>query len=118
MQTTESAAPKCSASSAKSVKKARVTPKADIFETETSFGVLLDIPGANQEEIEISLENGVLAVEVEPKSAEIPSYYRRFRLNSSVDLAEVRAKLKHGVLELLLPKRAESQRKIISLSTH
>ena len=118
MQTTESAMPKCSASSVKTVSKARITPKADIFETETSFGVLLDLPGVSQEEIEISLDNGVLTVGAQPEASEVTPYYRRFRLSSSVDVAAVQAKLQHGVLELILPKRPESQRKIISLSTH
>ena len=84
MQTTDSTVAKSPASSAKTVKKARVTPKADIFETETSFGILLDLPGVVQEEIEISLENGVLTVETHTEVSEKTRYYRRFRLSSSL----------------------------------
>ena len=118
MQATQSTTSQENGSAAKAGKRVRVTPKADIFETETTFGVLLDVPGVGQEALEISLENQVLTVQAPACAAHNTHYFRRFRLNSSVDPSGVEAKLKNGVLELTLPKRAESQRKIISLSTH
>lgn len=118
MQIGESTRPKCSSASASMVKKERVTPRADIFENETTFGVVLDIPGVNQKDIEISVENGILTLEAMPESAETPSFYRQFRLSSLVDSSGVQANLKNGVLELILPKSAESRRRIIALSSN
>ena len=97
---------------------APVTPLADIFETETAFGILLNMPGIDEEEVEISLEKRVLTVESKSESRGKYFYRRSFRLNESVDPLEIGATLQQGVLELVLPKSPESKRKIISISTH
>ena len=118
MQTTHSLNQPAKTPAMKALKSSRLRPKVDIFETERGYGILMDLPGVPRAAIEISLENQVLTVEADVRELANKSYFRRFQLNSTIDLAGVRADLKNGVLELNLPKPPESQRKTISVSTH
>lgn len=118
MQATQSPSTAPKTSNSKPAKGAYFKPLADIFETQDVFGIVLDMPGVTSDDIEISLENRLLTVGTRAEKALAKAYFRQFRLNELVNPTEIQASLENGVLELILPKRAESKRKIISLSTH
>jgi HSP20 family molecular chaperone IbpA len=95
-------------------------PDVDILEQSDAYVILADMPGANQETVEINLEKGILTLDAraveEPERgtaryAEYRSggYHREFRISEDIDRAGVTAKMSNGVLELRLPKSAESQ---------
>lgn len=104
-------------------------PDVDILESADAYVILADVPGADEESIDIQLEKGVLtldarpaadagqgdgeenAPEAEPRYAEYRSggYHREFRISEDIDAAGVSAKMKDGVLELRLPKSAQSR---------
>jgi HSP20 family protein len=95
-------------------------PDVDILEQPEAFVILADMPGANEETVDINLDKGVLTLDARPASepetgstryAEYRSggYHREFRISEDIDRAGVTAKMKNGVLELRLPKSAESQ---------
>ena len=101
-------------------------PDVDILEDPDAFVILADMPGANEESVDINLDKGVLTLNVpaptEPaknsaRYAEYRTggYHREFRISEDIDATAVTAKMKNGVLELRLPKSAESRPRRISV---
>lgn len=97
-----------------------VAPKANIKETDQDFQIELAIPGYAKEDISIDVEDGVLSVKAhkeeqseEPgtytrKEFALSQYERSFRLPiEKIDLDGITAKLEHGILLLVVPKRKE-----------
>ena len=104
-------------------------PRADIYETNKEIFVLADVPGANENTIDITLEKNVLTINayIEPT---IPSgfdvayaeyeegdYQRSFRLSDEIDRDKIEATVTEGVLRLRLPKSQEAKTKKISVKT-
>lgn len=91
-------------------------PTTDIFETEEALTVVLEMPGVDRDNVDISVENGVLTVEgriqfgkyegLQPLYSEynVGPYRRSFRITSRVDQANIRAEMVDGVITLVLPK--------------
>ncbi len=94
-----------------------VAPLVDIVENENEILVYADMPGVDKSNISINIDNGRLALsgtrEVKPVGAVTweefadVEYRRNFAVPQSIDVANVNAELKEGVLMLHLPK-AES----------
>lgn len=104
-------------------------PAVDIAEYSDKFVLRADIPGVDPSSVEVTLENGVLtlagsrekAVEaagVERRRVERATgrFYRRFALPDTIDGESVSASGKHGVLEIVIPKRPASQPRRINVS--
>ena len=100
-------------------------PKSDIYETEEHIFVVVDMPGVQNDNIEISLEKNVLTVNGlitldEPSGSSLAfaeyesgDYERSFRLSNQIDQGNIEAKFTRGVLRLSLPKtEAAKKRKI------
>mgnify|MGYP003571913201 FL=1 len=101
-------------------------PDVDILEEPEAFVILADMPGANEETVEINLDKGVLTLDasaaVDPAEGPIRyaeyrtgGYHREFRISEDIDREKVSAKMSNGVLELRLPKSAGSQPRRISV---
>jgi len=104
-------------------------PAMDIKEREHDFVVHADLPGVNKDDINVTVENGVLTItaettsEKEEKEGErvirqerrYGKYVRSLRLGSEVDAGNVKANYKDGVLELVLPKAEAAKPKKISV---
>ena len=96
-------------------------PDVDIVEQAGEFLVTADLPGVDEQHVDVRLENGNLAIHadlaIEPEPEWQPiydeyrvgSYYREFALSDRIDVNEIKASMKDGVLELHLPK-AEKHR--------
>ena len=98
------------------------TPRVDIKEEAERFLILADIPGVDPGQIEIDMDNGILSIRGE-RSETLTSegerfsriershgvFYRRFALPDSTDPEGIAATGKHGVLEISIPKRAETK---------
>jgi HSP20 family molecular chaperone IbpA len=125
MSTTKNAAtetPKLSASCATALPRA--IPAADIYETEESLQLILDVPGARVEDLEITEHQGRLAVQTTPgapaersdrgaiREWSVRQHVRSFQLPHNVDAARIEAHLENGVLQLTIPKIPESTRRI------
>lgn len=102
-------------------------PDVDILENEDAFLVVADLPGASEESVEVQVEKGVLTLDARvggteptgrPRYAEYREggYHRQFRISEDVDASGVTAKMKDGVLELRLPKSAESRPRRIEVA--
>jgi HSP20 family protein len=103
-------------------------PVTDIYETEDSLTVVMEMPGVQKDNVDISAEDGVLRVYgrldfsnytgLQPVYTEynIGHYARSFRLSSKIDQGKISAKMNDGVLHLTLPKTEEAKPRVISVS--
>jgi HSP20 family protein len=104
-------------------------PAVDIEEYTDRFVLFADVPGVEPSSIEVTLERGVLtltgsreqAVEqdgIERRRSERASgkFLRRFVLPDTVDGDSVTASGKNGVLQVVIPKRAQAQPRKIAVS--
>lgn len=104
-------------------------PTTDIFETENALTVVLEMPGVDKDNIDVSVENGMLTVEgridfnkyegLQPVYSEynIGPYRRSFRISSRVDQDKISAEMRNGVITLVLPKAEETKPRRIEVSS-
>jgi HSP20 family protein len=102
-------------------------PTADIFETGDALHVILEMPGVEKTNVDVTVEDGVLKVEgrldfsnyknLAPLYTEynVGHYARSFRLSSQIDQNEIGAELSDGVLTLTLPKVEEARPRTIQI---
>jgi HSP20 family protein len=103
------------------------SPTTDIFETDEALTMLLEMPGVDRENIEISVENGVLTVEgkinfskyegLQPVYSEynVGPFRRSFRISSRIDQDKIKAEMQSGVITLVLPKAEEAKPRRIEI---
>lgn len=116
---------------ASSVSTAEWAPAVDIKEKKDKFLLHADIPGVKPEDIEVHMEAGILTIKGEKGSEAkteqegykrvertFGSFYRRFSLPDSADGDAIKASSKHGVLEIVIPKREAVKPKRIDVATH
>ncbi len=97
--------------------------KMDIAETEKAYHVKTELPGLEQKDVELTLEDGILTVSGEKRSESeeegktfhrVERSYGRFsravQLPGDADEKSIKAHMKHGVLEIEIGK-IESARK-------
>jgi HSP20 family molecular chaperone IbpA len=102
-------------------------PDVDISETNECIRLVADMPGVDQASVDVSIEHNVLTIEGTahcdaPEGCElvgqeygIGRYRRDFTLADSVDTTGIKARVRHGVLELTLPKREEVKTRKIEI---
>ena len=102
-------------------------PRADIYEVDDQIVVVVDVPGASNESIEVSLEKNILTVNAyvdttEPEGYslsfaeyEVGDYQRSFRISNEIDRENIDATVKDGVLRLYLPKAKQALTRKISV---
>jgi HSP20 family molecular chaperone IbpA len=94
-------------------------PPVDIFETSEGIVLLADVPGLAQDDLDVSVDRGILTIRGSASREGASSnghrhgakaaVFRQFRLGDTIDPEHIAAELKHGVLRLHLPK-AEAHR--------
>lgn len=100
------------------------TPRLDVLETDKEVKVTVEIPGMDEKDIEVSINNGILSISGEKSSEHEDKHgqyhrmersYGSFRrdvlMPSEVDENKVEATFSKGVLEVKLPKILEENRK-------
>lgn len=104
-------------------------PRADIFETTEDIVVVADLPGAEEKDVDITVEKNILTIkaavehEAPPNHsltyAEYPvgDYLRKFALPNEINREGISATLKNGVLRLVLPKSAAAQVRKIAVKS-
>jgi HSP20 family protein len=90
------------------------TPRVDILETDEELFLHVDLPGVRPEDVELRFEQNELTIHgrVAPRNEEsgllceydTGEFHRVFRINEDVDVNNITATLKNGVLTLRLPK--------------
>jgi HSP20 family molecular chaperone IbpA len=96
-------------------------PNVDIVETDSGLRLWADMPGVDENSVEIELVDNVLAIRGRVATSDyenltplyteygVGNYDARFRLSNAIDGERIGAKLRHGVLELELPKVAAAR---------
>jgi len=95
-------------------------PAVDIYETENEVVLTAEIPGIEEKDIEIKVEDNTLTLKGERKFEKetkeenyhrieraYGSFFRSFTLPTYVDQDRVEAEHENGVLKIHMPKRAE-----------
>lgn len=96
-----------------------LTPASDAKLAEDAYTITLELPGVEEKDIELTVNDGVVQVRGEKRSAreekgetwyfserQFGSFSRSFRLPPDADAAKVDAGLKDGVLTVTVPKSA------------
>lgn len=104
------------------------TPPVDVYEDEHSVILKMEVPGINEQDLNLSLENHTLTVkgerrfEKEEKEEHFQrierrygTFLRTFRLPHTVDTDKVAALYDKGILKITLAKRAEARPKQIKV---
>ncbi len=98
-----------------------VVPPVDIFEDESGFTVIADIPGVSKDRLDVRVDGDNLVIEgaasapvtgpMDLMYGEVlnPLYRRSFMLSRELDTTKIQAQLVNGVLKLNIPK-AEAAR--------
>ncbi len=102
--------------------------KCDIYETDNTYNLVLDMPGYSKEDIKIECDNGTITINAERNEEdndESKKYIRRERfygkLSRSFYLGEVdedgvKAEFKDGTLKVVAPKKSETfSKKVINI---
>ena len=108
---------------------AAFVPAVDIYEDEKKVMLKLEVPGIDEKDLDVSVENNTLTVKGERKfeseekeenfhriERRYGSFYRAFTLPSTVDTEHVQAKYNAVVLKLELLKKPEAQPKQIKIN--
>ncbi len=104
-------------------------PPVDVYEDEHSIQLKLEVPGIDEKDLDIKVENNVLTVSGERKfekeekeenfrrvERRYGSFTRSFTLPTTVDSEGITADYSAGVLKLKLAKRAEAKPKQIKVN--
>ena len=97
-------------------------PPVDIYEGEHNITLKIDVPGIDEKDIDVSVQNNTLTVHGERKiekeekeenfrrvERRYGSFTRSFTLPSSVEPGQVSARCDKGVLKINLAKKAEAK---------
>ena len=102
-------------------------PRTDIYEAGDEIILALDIPGINENAIEITLEKNILNVkgyaQIDDPTEysltfaeyETGDYERSFRVSDSIAKDQIEAAYKDGVLRLTLPKAEQAKARKIAV---
>ncbi|MGM0587015.1 MAG: Hsp20/alpha crystallin family protein [Bacteroidota bacterium] len=108
--------------------RGKFMPGMDVSETDDQYQISLEIPGMNKEDINISMEKGLLTISGEremEKESEGKKYHRverrygkfsrSLQLPDNVDADSVKANYKDGILTISVAKSEEEVKKQIEI---
>src|SRR5438876_10867939 len=104
-------------------------PPVDIYEDEHNITLKIEVPGIDEKDIDVRIENNTLTVHGERKiekeekeenyrriERQYGSFTRTFTLPNTVDSESVSANYEKGVLKVKLAKKAEAKPKQIKVN--
>lgn len=104
-------------------------PAVDIHEAEQELVVKADLPGMEEKDLDVRVENNILTIRGERKAEKEVSednylrversygaFSRSFTLSNTVDTEKIKAEYRDGVLTLHIPKREEAKPKQIKVN--
>lgn len=108
----------------------RWMPAVDVREDQKNIAVDVELPGIKPEDVNVSVENGVLSVSGEKRAERkegeegrfhtversYGSFFRSFQLPQGVDESQITADFHDGVLTIDIPKAALPQPRRIQIS--
>jgi HSP20 family molecular chaperone IbpA len=113
----------------KAIEKTRelrtATPSVDIYENENEILLFADMPGVHKDDITVNIENGKLSisgvrrldhqgVSTWEEFVDV-EYVRSFSIPQTINVEDVEAQLKDGVLTLHLPKSEAAKPRLVEI---
>jgi len=105
-------------------------PSVDVYEKDDALEITAELPGVNEQDVEVHVEGGVLTIRGEKKHEEetkkenyyrlersYGSFQRSFTLPTSVKSDSIEATFTNGVLKLHIPKTEKAKPKTIPIKT-
>src|SRR5882724_2251409 len=112
-----------------SLATSKFAPAVDVYEDEHNITLKIEVPGIDEKDIDVRIENNTLTVHGERKiekeekeenyrrvERQYGSFTRTFTLPSTVDPEKVSANYENGVLKIKLAKKAEAKPKQIKVN--
>lgn len=103
-------------------------PAVDIVEEKERFVLRADLPGVSTDDIDISMDQGLLSISGERRQEKSEQaeglqrvervtgrFYRRFALPETADADAISAKSVNGILEVSIPKQPKAQARRITV---
>jgi len=102
-------------------------PKADIYETKNSIVLIADMPGVDEQTVDIALEKNILTITGNVETVafagktlvyseyDTGDYQRAFTISEEIDQDRIEATVKNGVLRLVLHKAEKAKLKKIAI---
>ena len=98
----------------------QLQPLLDVYETDSTIEVSVDLPGVEKKDVEVNVSNGLLTISGERKNTagdcaegriwqetSFGTFKRSFELTDAVVEDKIKAQFKNGVLKISLPKAEE-----------
>ena len=98
----------------------QLQPLLDVYETDSTIEVSVDLPGVEKKDVEVNVSNGLLTISGERKNTagdcaegriwqetSFGTFKRSFKLTDAVVEDKIKAQFKNGVLKISLPKAEE-----------
>jgi HSP20 family protein len=104
----------------------------DVYEDDQTYWIVMDLPGAREEEIIVKVSQNYLEIEAEIPTPSVSNkrgehillrercyghFHRKVRLPQPINDNKAEARYQDGVLTILLPKKDTISDKIISVKT-
>ena len=106
-------------------------PAVDMYDNKNEIVAKAEVPGVDKDDISISLSNNMLTIKGETKKEEetkeedyyysersYGSFTRVLNLPAKVNEKKIKASFKNGILEIHMPKAAESKPKDIKIDVN
>ncbi len=97
-------------------------PAVDIREEADHFLILVDVPGVDPKDVDITMENGVLTISGDRQEEKSTgdehyqrnerfhgSFFRRFSLPDAADSKQISARSHNGVVEITIPRAQKTK---------
>jgi len=103
-------------------------PRVDIYETKEALFMIADMPGVDENTVDVELEKNILTISGRVEDGklkdhnlvfseyEVGDYERTFTLSDEIDRDKIKATVKQGVLRLELPKSEKVKPKKIAIN--
>jgi len=104
------------------------SPSVDIYETDNALILTAEVPGLQEKDIEIQIEDNTLSIKGERQFAKetkkenyhrversYGSFCRSFSLPGYIDQEKIKAEHENGILKILMPKKKELKPKTVKI---
>ena len=108
--------------------KQNYIPKVDFIETENGFRISAELPGMDDKDVDVTLDDGVLTLKGEKKIVKedkhqdyynversYGSFQRSFKVPEIIDQDKIDASFTKGILTIKLPKTPEANKEVKSI---
>ncbi len=104
-----------------------ISPSVDIFETDEGLTLVADMPGLDDDSLDVTIDQGVLTLQgnapagsgdYHTREFAMAGYWRQFLLSDIFDAEKAEATIRQGVMTLKIPKAEKAKPKRIEVSVH